>query len=375
MSLLSFGKKTQTIALIDVRSSSIGAAYVLLESGASPTLIYSTRVPMDPHATEPLEEALPRTLELALNSLTKKGSTLLRKVSGKGNVDRALVTLTTPWQTSRVFSTVIEEERPFLFTQKLVSAAASKQTKPVDGHTVVSQMAIATLLNGYEVENPFGKKIKRAELIMLSSSLKNDMMELVRTAVRKSLHQSHIEFAAFMPESYAVFRDLYPHQRDFLIMDVGNEAAEVLLAKHGLLISTSCMPHGYGEMARAARSVGFSSPILPLLEVGGEQSAQVTKVEEAKTLWLSEIRTSLSELAKHEPLPRTVFLLAEENVRDFLRRLIDSPTLRSLWLSEEALSILPIQPGQFSSYIKNESGEPLDPALSLIALAAKKRFS
>ncbi len=375
-----FGTKTERIAVIDVRSSSIGAAYVALKKDTPPSVVYTVRVPIEPHATEPLSEAVPRAIEKALSQLVKEGSPLMHTAVGSASVSKVFVTFTAPWQKSTVFSRVIEKDKPFTFTHQTI-AESNRESGQEDepGMKRVSEQVIATVLNGYEVPNPFGKKIKRAELIMLSSALDKTLMETVAVAVRKALHQHHIEFNAFLPEAYAVFRDLYPHQRDFLVLDIGNEASDVLLAKHGLLIALDGMKHGVAEMGRIARAVGFSSPAVPhdasVNVVNTDRNADFSaKVQSAETAWLAEVRASLGALAKQEPLSRTVFLIAEENVKDFLRHLLDAPELRALWLSDEPITILPVLAGQFAPFLAEGSVQPADPVLAILALASNKSF-
>ncbi len=375
-----FKKASTNVAVIDIRSSSIGAAYATLYKNAAPHVVYSVRIPLDPHATEPMGEALPRTLEAVLNQLVKMGAPILHKASGSGRVEKVLVTFTAPWHSSKVYSRVIERDKSFVFTRQALEEALKEAHPKEENHSSVSEIVIATLLNGYEVANPFNKRVKSAEMIMLSSSLEDALMNTVSKAVHKALHQSHIEFGAFMPEAYGILRDLYPHQKDFLVLDVGNEATDLLLAKHGLLVSVNCIPHGVGEIARAARGVGLSSPNVPTAPVVGSvidatrDSTFESKVGQAEQVFLNEVKISLGTLAKQEPLPRTVFLIAEESVRDFLKRLLDAPDLRSLWLSDEAISIMPVQPVQFSPYLQSNAEEVVDPALGLLVLSARKRF-
>lgn len=375
-----FKKASTNVAVIDIRSSSVGVAYATLYKDAAPHLVYSVRHPLDPHATEPLLDALPRALERALNQLVTTGAPILHKASGSGRADKVLVTFSAPWHSSRVYSHVIEHDRSFLFTRQLLDESLKEKGTEMPNHTSVSEIVIATMLNGYEVQNPFNKRVKRAELIMLSSSLDDDLMETVGAMVRKALHQSHIEFGAFMPEAYGILRDIYPHQKDFVVMDVGNEATDVLLAKHGLLVSVSSVLHGVGEIARAARGVGLSSPNVPVAPSGTaivdslKSFSFEAKVEQAEQIWLNEIKFAMSEVAKQEPLPRTIFLISEESVRDFLARLLDAPDLRSLWLSDESLAIVPVLPVQFSPYIQCDEEEAIDPMLGLLVLSSHKRF-
>lgn len=371
-----FEKKGASFAVVDIHSSSIGAAYVVATAKNGASLIHQVRTPLVPAATEPLAEAFPRTLEAVLTALVHDGAPLLRKATGSGSVERVVASFASPWQESTVGSRVIEEDKPFIFTRELIKESETPQTPA--GHVPVSEMIIATLLNGYEVGNPFGKRARRAELITLSSSLDSAMQALSEKIIRKALHQRHIEWNAFLPEAYPVFRDLYPHQRDFLVLDVGGEASDALLVKHGLLISSSMMPHGVGEVARAARTAGISTPAAgeiteaPLIDTS-RNSSFTNKVDEAKAVWVGEALQWLGSIAKEEPLPRTVFLIAEEGIRDFVRNLLDAPQLRSLWLSDTPLSLLPVLPSQFVPFIAAPKDELPDPALALLALAGGKR--
>lgn len=370
-----FGKSSTNVALLDVRSSSVAAGYATLRRDGPPTLVYATRVPLEPHATEPLEEAFARTLELVLHDLVTEGAPILRKTSGSGNADRMLVTLAAPWQSSNVFSREIVKDKPFTFTKQTLAEAVNVPYALPEGWTRVKDMLMATLLNGYEVANPFGKRVKRADLIMLTSAIDTTMMESLTVSLRKALHQHHIDFDAFIPDAYEVFRDLYPHQRDFMALDIGSEATDVLLAKHGFLVSATSIPHGTAEIARAARRI--SAPAArsaePLIDTS-RNTEFGTKMDEAERQWVGEIATALGEIARVEPLPRTVFLFAEEGVRDFLKNLLDTPQMRALWLSDEALAILPVVPGQFTPFLAKGSVDPVDPALAILALAAQKRF-
>ncbi|MGE5540885.1 MAG: hypothetical protein ACM3TU_01220 [Bacillota bacterium] len=368
-----FKKAATNIAVVDIRSSSIGAAYAVIPPGAKPRLVYSTRIPIDPHATEPLAEALPRALETVLAQLVREGSPLLRSASGSGRVDRVLVTCTAPWQCSEVFSKVIERDRPFVFTKELLMESMRKGTA-AKGRRQVSNMIIATLLNGYEVEKPFGKRVNRAELILMSSSIDAEMMDMTTRQIRRALHQGRIDFNAFLPEVFMPMREVYPHQPDFLVLDIGGDAADILLVKHGLLISAACMDHGVNEMVRAARSAGISSPTVPAVDMTRADAVSGTALT-TEDVWLGHVREALAEIAKHEPLPRTVLLLAEEHARDFLRALLDAPTLRSLWVSDESLAILPVLPTQFIPFLDGAEKEGADPALALLALAAVRRIS
>jgi hypothetical protein len=354
-----FGFVGKNIALIDIRSSSVGAGFVGIAKNKAPVLAYTTRKPLEVRMDEPIEMALGRTLGEVLHTLVAEGAPLLRAATGSGKTDAVFVTATAPWEQSRVFTHTVDPEHPFVFSKQHVEEAATHAPELPADRTRVSQLVIATLLNGYEVHDPFGKRVRRAELIMMSSAIDTTVMDTVERSVRGALHQHRVEFDAFIPNAYSVLRDLYQHQRDFLIIDIGGDSTNVLLAKHGLLLSSACIPHGMSEITRAARAA--TSPTAP-------------EVEKAEVEWLNMMGEALGKIAKEEPLPRTVFLFAEEPVRDFLKKLLDAPQLRPLWLSEESLAILPVLPTQFAPFLTHTETVELDPALSILALAAQQRF-
>ncbi len=375
-----FKQSVTNVAVVDVHSSSIGAGYVTYREGVAPTLVYSVRIPLEMHATEPLTEALARTLEEALRRLVTEGAPLLRTHSGSGKADMVLTTLAAPWHHSRVSSRVIERERPFVFTkQTLHDAMHAEQSEEPEGFSRANEMVLATLLNGYEVANPYGKRAKRAEFILLTSSLDSSIMQLTEKAIRKALHQHHIVFNSFLPEAYLAMRAVYVQQRDFLVFDIGGEAMDILMAKHGLLVSLASIPHGVNELVRITRSMGVPTAVADgntnndLIDAS-RNASYASKVEEAQALWVAGIRDALADIAKQEPLPHTVFLHAEEHVQGFLRRVLDVPDMRALWLTDQALALVPILPTHLAPVLGTENAEGVDPALGLLALSAGGRL-
>ncbi len=369
-----FGSSATTVALIDVRSSSIAAGYAVVKRGVPVALPYAVRLPLDPHATEPLEDAFDRTLELVLRDLVTKGAPLLRKATGSGKTDRALVSFTSPWQRSNVFSHHVEPGRPFVFSQQTLADVAAQAPAVPEGWTRANETVLATLLNGYEVENPNNKRVNSADLFMLSTSLESIMMGRVAAAIRKHLHQHHIDFDAFLPDVFEVMRDLYPHQRDYLVIDVGNAAVDMLLAKHGFLVSANNISHGIGDISRAARGAGVSSPAVPT-DADALEAGKEIGLAEAEAAWVHEITEALGAVVRQEPLPRSVFLFAEEGVRDYVAKLLDTTGMRQLWLTEESLSFMPMLPGQFAPFFAAGCSPAADAPLSVLALSAQVRYA
>jgi hypothetical protein len=376
-----WGKKTQeSVAVVDIRSSSISAGYVFLKQGTPAHIVHSVHFPIDTHATEPLSEAMPRTLTTVLTALTTEGSAKLLAHTGRGKVDKVLVTITSPWQQSTIRSVSKSEERPFTFTKGLLEEITEGAFPKKEGRKTVSELVISTFLNGYETSNPFGRSVKEVQVLSLSTDIDEEVYTLIRKTIKEAFHQSHIDVYAFMPELYAVTRDLFPHQRDYLVLDVGNTAIDVLLVKHGLLVDLPSSTHGMSDILNAVHGSGVATVSGPLAQDAvvldtTRNASFESNTEQAKAGWIHSLKETLSTVAEHEPLPRLVFVLSEENVSEFLKRLLDAPELRSLWLSEESLTIFSVLASQFGSHVTVAENTTPSVPLYFLALAANKRYT
>lgn len=282
-------KKTQlSIVLIDIDSSSVGGALVHIESGSVPIIYYSVREFIEIKEHEEASEAMLRTLEEISSLLTTKGAPVLRQETGSGHVDQVFVSVGAPWQKTKVRIESISETKPFVFTQALLSEVVKKDKEVPEGYVKSGESVISTLLNGYEMPKPFGKKVTRAEMLILSSLLDKKVTEAVEKSLRKTYHTHALTLTAFAPVAYSVFRNIYPHERDFLVLEVSGEATDIAFIKHGLLVDVVTISHGVNDLVRGA--------------------SETRNTDEVEKEWLANIQAALQETAVRHALPHTLFL-------------------------------------------------------------------
>ena len=373
------------VALIDVSSASVRGAYARIEEGRIPVVYYTAYLPIDP-ASESRPDDLPQAMMLAAverlaERLVREGAPLLREATGSGDVKHVFVSVGAPWQESTVRVETIEQEKPFLFTRLLIEAATRRNEVP-DGKLEAGEAVVATILNGYESRKPFGKRVKRADLVILSSMLDKSVAETVERTLRRTYHTHDVRMVAFAPVAYEMLRDLYPHQKDFLIFDVAGTATDVVFAKGGLLIDVRTLSTGVHDLLHAARASGVTGSGLSGVGAGAggiidpARNAQfANRATEAQVAWLGALRETLVDFASRHPLPRTIFLLADGETRGFLKRLLDSDPLKSLWLSEEPFSIVPVLPEQFSEVVAFRGRAAGDAYLGMLALYYARRIA
>ncbi len=372
MGLFSSPKKVATHAVIDIGSSSVGGAYVCYEKGKLPLVLYTARVQVEPREGEELTDAMLRSLAFLEKLLVEEGAPQLRRETGSGAVERVLVSVSAPWQDTRILTKQIQRDKPFVFTHGIMTDALHTLTDAKKGRIESGRTVIATILNGYETANPFGKRVTRAELVALASSLDERTAKEVESSLRRTFHTSHIELTAFAPVAYAVFRDLYPHQKEFVVLDVTHAATDAAFVKRGLLADVRSVPVGVSHLAHAIRETGkrihvpqsdIAQPVVP------DAVGQAPNTGEAA--WLSGLREIFSGFASAQALPRTVFLLADGDARECLKRILEGSDLRALWLSDDPLSVVAVAPSHLAPSLATRGMAEGDLMLGLLALYAK----
>ncbi|HRH55393.1 MAG TPA: hypothetical protein PK609_00830, partial [Candidatus Paceibacterota bacterium] len=300
MGLFSSGKKqARSVALIDIGSASVGGAYAHFVEGAQPIIYYTARVTIEPREGETITESMLRSLSFLERLMIEEGAPALHRETKSGAVDNVLVSVASPWQDTHIETAHIAEKRPFLFTRAHLDAVG-KTVLPKD-RIASGRTVIATVLNGYETANPFGKRVTRADLTVLTSSLDKAAAHAIETSLRRTFHTGEISLTAFAPVAYTVFRDLYPHQKDFIVLDVSGTATDIAFVKHGLLTHSESVPHGIHDLLEAARKAGHRAHlgITEMLsasanQVFGEESAAIERV------WLEGLEEAFEKFShKH----------------------------------------------------------------------------
>lgn len=340
--LFSSKPKGTSVALIDINSSSVAGALARLEEGKPPMLCYTLRVPYEVASSdiEPLTAAALRALETVGERLVREGAPALRAAVGEGSVDRVLVSLGSPWQKASVETKKVQENDPFTYSRSFAVDMLGGNEE-VAGQSI-TRTVIATLLNGYLTAEPYGKTVKRVETIVLSTSLDEGIMGSVDEVLRKCFHTRDLSYVSFVETSFRSFQDLYPHERDFLLLMITGEATEVVSVKRGHLTDI-------GGISCGARK--FTS---------GKACAD-------------NLSGLLREFATRHALPRTIFILAEGDSGEAAKEALNDPSLHALWLSDVPLSAMLVQPSQFSDLVKSKGLADGDARLAVLALAAARQ--
>lgn len=355
----------ESMLLLDIRSSGVGAAYVSFK-GAKPVLQHVARVSSKP-TIEAVKEALNKALSLTISA----GAPMLRDATGSAHVHSALVSVGTPWQRTAIETLRREAETPFTFTPSVLASMTQKVRHLQAGHTEATTAVIATLLNGYEVREPFGRRTTNAAAVVVETSVDGKIAEIVSTALREKLHIRHTTIVSSQWLTYGVLRNVYPHERDYIIVDANQDATDVTLVARGLMSRVASAQAGT-RVLHGAHAEGEVGQIMEGVRIIRDL-APTSALSEGKAQWIQKVVDALTALSKDQALPRSLFLLTEERDASFIKALLDDGAVRSLWLTDEPLSILPILTASLSAQVTANGNGDTDPFLMLMALFVGNR--
>ncbi len=342
MSLLNslfHGKKhSETAVLIDIGADSVAGAYAQYGEGEKPLIHYTRRLPIEVRKGEPHEEAMLRALGVLGDALISEGAPVLVRAVGSARINAVLVSIDAPWQTTSVRTEYLEQDEPFVFTKDMVVGALKNSNAAPTGKTLADESVIGTILNGYETRDPYGKRARRASIIVLASFIDEQVAKSIHDALRRLYHTKNILTISGNSLRYQALCIAFPHERDALILDTTGPLTSIALIRRDLLMD--------------------------IIEVPGTADT---------ASWLKNISGKLARLAERFPLPRTIFLLTKEKDLASERQTLDVANLGSLWLSDNPPKIISLLPSHIIGLIQEAASVTPDLPLLLMALYYQSR--
>lgn len=367
-----FGKKSPpSAAVIDLSSSSVGGALIAFPDNATPIIPFSVRVPIEFPDNERTTLSMLRSLDTLMAELTAKGIPALKRDTGASHPDRVYLAIGSPWQETSIDIHTETAEKPFVFTRDMLAKALTRPEPLPEGKKELQKEVLATMLNGYRVTEPFGKRVERAEIIVLSSIVDGDAMALSGKSAKRLRPKNGVLLAPFESVAYEVLCAQYPHEKDFLLIHVSEESTSILFADAGIVIDAAHVPVGLSSLAKTGGNTFRSLPINGTTAPAPEDKPDAS----AENAWVEGASSAFKKFAERHALPRILFLVSDETAADALKKLFDTPAIHSLWLSDEPLTVIPVVSRLLSSLIKHQGDGVPDAALDLIGLFASLRLS
>lgn len=353
----------KNIAVVDIASGSIGGGLVAVPKQGTPTMVSSTRVPFK--TTGERLVSLVRACDELSFILTHQNKTL-KQISGDGTISEVWVTIGAPWQKSKLSTKVLEDKKPFVISRDVLNKIVNGTEEP---DTISAVTILSSLLNGYQVKTPLGKSVSRAEFSLLSSALPKDSHNKIANAVKKIAPK--VVFVDRTQLFWKTLGTLCPREESYLVLSVTEEESTIVLVRNRIPRGLGTVPFGTASFTRAARSGGVSIPTEKSLVDMTRNSKLEASIQKVEQTWLAALTNELKTVSAGEALPRSIFLFAPHESRDYLKRVLEKPALQTLWMSGASMTVVPIISASFAKRLVGEQTTELDVMLGALALSVK----
>jgi len=347
-SMASSNKKDEfkIVGIIDLGSAQVSGAIVKLkqdreiESVLAQTdeKITYQELPDFPHFWEKTKQAI---------------QTALKELKGGATVqpEKIFIFLASPFFQSQ--TKVIKAQNPTAskITQNYLAdllKQADNQDNLSKNTVILEDKIMQTKLDGYLTTWPLGQVTKTIVLNRFLSWADKDLLVNLRDLLKAEYAQAPVVFNSFSFVTYDIFKDFLP-DKDFLLLDTGNEITDVLVVKDNVLAEHFSFPKGKNylirEVAKVLGTVPAEAESALTLYTSSQANPQLKmRLEPVLTsiaqLWQADFKKTLTHAIETTFLPETVYLIGDDPIDNLFVQFIDWADLNDTTLSNHKLTAI-----------------------------------
>ena len=388
-------KKEKMVAVFDIGSGSVGGALVRVPLSGSgiPTILKFVRTEIKFHKDKEFNSDFNLFLEDMLYTLNITANSLYNK---KGGIpDEIVCVFASPWYLSETRTVKIAQEKSFTFTGRLASELIEKEILSLTQlyknkygaldsiPEMIEQHTMAVSLNGYAVNNPLDKKCKFLEMNMIISLAPKLCLDKIRETLSRTFHHININFSSFTVDTYLAVRNKYIVLDSYLLLDIRGEITDVGIVTKGVLKSVLSFPFGKQtffkymctklelelrdaqELFKLYNDNNLSAPF-------DEKIAPLFKSIENS--WGEAFRQCISILPRTLVLPGTIFLTADNDIKNWFANVLKSEENIQSMISDHKCDVIILDGPEFLHMCNVDEGA-CDPFLMIESIAIGRKMA
>ncbi|MEI8174595.1 MAG: hypothetical protein WCG28_01445 [bacterium] len=370
--------KGKLVLVFHVGSSSVNGALFFARKDGIPKIIFSVNEPIA------LEENISadRLLFLTIKTLEIVASKIHK--AGVGAPKEIFCVLSSLWYISQNRIIKFKKNTPFLFTSKFASDLIKKETTLFEEDHAVKYLhagvpprlieikSTKMMINGYETPTPLNQKGTDLEMTIFISMSSEQILGKIEDTIRKHFSFKEIKFSSFTFSSFAVVRDIYTHNEDFLLTDIDGEVTDICMIKKNMLRELISFPLGVNFMIRDIASefrysLSEAKSIISLLK-DGHATVSVSKglvpiMKKLKMEWLSKFQESLANISNDISVPGTIYLVVDKEMSGFFSDIIKTEQFSQYTLTDSQFKVTFLDAEVFHGMVSFEDNVNRDPFL------------
>ncbi len=316
-------RKQSLVAIFDIASASVGGLLFKKQKGFAPQIMTSIRQPANIPSKKNFAETW-KAIHVAFDSVTK----YLKKNSPE-TPSVAFCVFSSPWYVSQTKIIKVKREKKFEIEKELISElikdemrtfktewSSGNQTQKKE-NTFIESVPIKTVLNGYTVKNPLGKKVNDLELYAYLSLISTSLKEKIKDEILTDIHPSRIGFNTFPYVFLNVLRGLVNTKEGAMFIDISGEITDVFIIRNNIIQEINSFSKGENFFIRriaSAFNLNFNEAKFKFLQYQRKElektySEKISAIlKPATNEWGNDLKELLNQIAKDQLLPQNLYL-------------------------------------------------------------------
>ncbi|MFA5022933.1 MAG: hypothetical protein WC385_02260 [Candidatus Paceibacterota bacterium] len=265
--------------------------------------------------------------------------------------EKIFIFLSSPFFQSQTKVIKADNATPIKITQNylagLVKQAGDGQTGNPEV-VILEDKVMQTKLDGYLTTWPLGQRAREVILNRFLSWADKNLLVNLRDLIRAEYAKAPVIFNTFSYATYDIFKDFLP-DKDFILLDTGNEITDVLIIKDNVLAEHFSFPKGKNFVIRGiAKELGTipaeaenSLSLYATSQANPQLKARLeTALAKIAPLWQTDFKEILIKTLETTSLPETVYLISDDPADNLFAQFIDQADLKEVTLSNNKLTAI-----------------------------------
>ncbi|MFA5000931.1 MAG: hypothetical protein WC531_01745 [Candidatus Paceibacterota bacterium] len=360
MSSSSKKDESEVIGIIDLGSAQVSGAIIKLQKdreiesvlAQTDEKITYQELPDFPHFWEKTKQAI-QTVLRELREGTKNVNT---GQSGKPEnqtirLEKIFIFLSSPFFQSQTKVIKVDNPTPIKITKNYLAdliKQADSQNNLGENIVILEDKVMQIKLDGYLTTWPIGQKAREVVLNRFLSWANKDLLINLRDLLKAEYAEASVIFNSFSFATYDIFKDFLP-DKDFILLDTGNEITDVLVIKDHVLAEHFSFPKGKNylirEVTKALGTVLTEAETSLTLYATGQANPQLkVRLEPVLTqiaqFWQADFKKTLTQTIETTFLPETIYLIGDDPTDNIFAQFIDQADLSEVTLSNHKLTAI-----------------------------------
>lgn len=339
--------KNELFGLIDIGSSQINAISISLKEQKIENF------------SEPITKRIPfqelpdfdyfwTTTKQSLQSLMADWR---NKDEDKSLPNRFFIFLSSPFFQSQNENIKIQNKEPVKITKNYLTDIIKKQNadKTSNKDIIILEDKITRIkLDGYLTEKPFDQKATEIAFSRFLSWTDKKIISELKQLIQAEQARASVTFNTFPFVVYDTFRRFLP-DKDFILLDTGNEITDILIIRDGVLVEHFSFPKGKNFLVRnLAKNLNtIPAEIETSLELYLSNQANPRlksdldlALNQIAPLWQKDWKEALGKALETTFLPETIYLISDELTDSLFANFINQSDLQEITLSNNKINVI-----------------------------------